>query len=63
MSAPASSAGSPKTAVWTRDYRHIGGEICGDGFTITRVLTTSRLLLAGRAHCGDDTRHVLDVRR
>lgn len=48
---------------WTRDYRAVGGEICGDGFTITRVPTTSRLLLAGRAHCGDDTNHVLHVRR
>ncbi|NUW30336.1 hypothetical protein HTZ77_02685 [Nonomuraea sp. SMC257] len=48
---------------WTRDHRDVGGEICGDGFTITRLPTTSRLLLAGRAHCGDDTKHVLQVRR
>ncbi len=39
---------------WARDCRDGGGEICGDGFTITRVPTTSRLLRAGRAHCGDE---------
>ncbi|MBT2228544.1 hypothetical protein [Nonomuraea sp. NEAU-A123] len=48
---------------WTRDHRDVGGEIRGDGFTITRVPTTSRLLPAGKAYCGDDTKPVLHVRR
>ncbi|MEV4177046.1 hypothetical protein [Nonomuraea sp. NPDC049709] len=48
---------------WTRDHRDVGGEICEAGFTISPFPATSHLLLAGRAHCGDDTKHVLHIRR
>ncbi|WP_431902280.1 hypothetical protein [Nonomuraea sp. bgisy101] len=41
---------------WARDCRDGGGEICGDGFTITRVPTTSRLLLAGGRTAATKTR-------
>ncbi|MEU0567629.1 hypothetical protein ABZ297_19890 [Nonomuraea sp. NPDC005983] len=48
---------------WTRDYRGVAGGVCGDGFTITRAPAPSRLLLAGRAGCGDDEKPSLHVRR